>query len=47
MTLMVKKLLESFQKKEQQKTNQKKLKTEKGIRKKGNKLYVKCKGSDS
>ena len=40
---MVKKLLE----KESQKKNQKEFRIEKVIKKKGNKLYVKCKGYDT
>ena len=37
----------SFYEKELQKTNQKDFRTEKVIRRKGNKLYVKCKGYDN
>ena len=43
MILMVKKLLEHFMKKKLQKTNQKKFRIEKALKKKGNKLYVKWK----
>ena len=42
---MVKKLLEHFMK--LQKTNQQEFRTEKVIKKKGNKLYVKWKGYDN
>ena len=41
MILMDKKLLELFTKKELQKTNQKEFRTEKIIKRKRNKLYVK------
>ena len=44
---MVKKLLKHFKKKKMQKTNQKKFRIEKLIKKKGNKLYVKWKGYDN
>ena len=45
--LKAKKLLERFTKKNLQKTNQKEFRVEKVITKKGDKLYVKWKGSDS
>ena len=44
MILMVNRSLEHFMKKELQKTDQEKLRIEKLIKKKGNKLYVKWKG---
>ena len=43
---MVKKLLEVYEK-ELQKTSQKKFRTEKVLKRKGNKLYVKWKGYDN
>ena len=43
---MVKKLLEHFMKKELQKTNQQEFRTERLIKRKGDKLYVKWKGYD-
>ena len=43
---MVKKLLEYFMKKELQKTNQQEFRTERLIKRKGDKLYVKWKGYD-
>ena len=45
-TLAVKKLLELLTKKSQ-KTNKKESRTEKVIKKKDNKVYVKCKGHDN
>ena len=45
--LKTKKLLESFHKKELQKTNQKEFRVEKIIRRKGEKLYVKWKEYDN
>ena len=45
--LKAQKLLERFTKKNLQKTNQKEFRVEKVITKKGDKLYVKWKGSDS
>ena len=47
MILLVNKILEHFIKKELQKTNQKKFRMEKLIKKEGNKLYVKWKGYDN
>ena len=44
---MVKKLLEVFMKKELQKTSQEKLRIEKVLKRKGDKLYVKWKGYDN
>ena len=44
---MMKKLLESFYEKELQNTNQKELRIEKILKRKGDKLYVKWKGYDS
>ena len=41
---MVKKLLEVFMKKNYKKTNQKKFRIEKVLKRKGDKLYVKWKG---
>ena len=41
---MVKTLLEVFMKKKLQKTNQKEFRIEKILKRKGDKLYVKCKG---
>ena len=40
---MVKKLLNNFMKKNYKKTNQQTFRIEKVIKRKGNKLYVKCK----
>ena len=45
--LMVKTLLEHFMKKNCKKTNRKEFRTEKVIKKKGDKLYVKWKGYDN
>ena len=42
-----KEILGSFYEKEMQKTNQEKFRIEKVIKKKGDKLYVKCKGYDN
>ena len=47
MILMVKKLLVLFFENELQKTNQKKFRIEKVLKKKGDKLYVKWKGYDN
>ena len=44
---MVKRLLEGFYKKQLQKTNQKKFRIEKVLKRKGDRLYVKWKGYDS
>ena len=44
---MVKKLLEVFYENESQKTNQKKFRIEKVLKRKGDKLYVKWKGYDN
>ena len=44
---MMKKLLESFYEKELQNTNQKELRIEKILKRKGDKLYVKWKGYDN
>ena len=41
------KIIATFYEKELQKTNQQKFKIEKVIKKKGDKLYVKCKGYDN
>ena len=41
---MVQRLLEAFMKKKLQKTNQKEFRIEKILERKGDKLYVKCKG---
>ena len=43
----MKKLLELFKKKELQKPNQKEFRVKKLIKRKRNKLYVKCRGYDS
>ena len=47
MISMVKKLLEHFMKKKLQKTNHQEFRTEKVIKRKGDKLYVKWKGYGS
>ena len=47
MILMVKEIKGSFYDKELQKTNQKQFRIEKVIKRKGDKLYVKCKGYDN
>ena len=47
MILMEKKLLERFTKTNSKKTNQKELRIEKVIKRKGGKLYVKWKGFDT
>ena len=47
MISMVKKLVEYFMKKNYKKTNQKEFRTEKVIKKKCDKLYVKWKGCDN
>ena len=44
---MMKKIVCSFYEKELQKTNQKELRIEKAIKRKGNKLHVKWKGYDN
>ena len=44
---MVKELLEHLSEKEQEKTNQQEFRTEKVIKKKGDKIYVKWKSYDS
>ena len=41
------KIVETFHKNELQKTNQKEFRIEKVINRKGDKLYVKCKGYDN
>ena len=46
-TLMVKKNIGSFYEKELQKTSQEKFRTEKVLKRKGGKLYVKWKGYDN
>ena len=47
MILMVKKLLECFMKKNCKKTNQKEFRTDKVIKRKADKLYVKWKGYEN
>ena len=47
MISMVKKLLENFMKKEQQKTNQQEFRIEEVIKRKGDKLYAKWKCYDN
>ena len=47
MISMVKKSLENFMKKALQKNNQKEFRSEKVIKRKGDKLYVKWKGYDN